>query len=185
MPSSMQSQDHARVTSILGDYKRFFSDLLSRAKALGIGIQGMRVGHLIYRTMTMEDYTKTRDALLALCKESVEKEFNARPISILVLREPLMFEEGFECSIIELTAPKASTLCPSGLDGVGMVAEKQLKVFLASYRHLLTGIKGEGTASQQALITFDNGKTVKFYDCSLKDIVMSQGWIFESTQKTL
>ena len=40
----------------------------------------------------------------------------------------------------------------------------------------LTGVKDHGQHCQPAFITFDNDKTAKFYDISLREIVILQGW---------
>lgn len=41
---------------------------------------------------------------------------------------------------------------------------------------ILSGIKDHGVHCQPSFITFENNKTVKFYDISLEEIVIRQGW---------
>jgi hypothetical protein len=65
---------------------------------------------------------------------------------------------------------------PSGLESIGVIVGDKLPQFIAQYNHVLAGIKDHGQYCQPAFITFDNDKTAKFYDISLEDIVVFQGW---------
>jgi len=49
----------------------------------------------------------------------VETQFNGRAVSILILKEPLLLEDGFTVSMIELPAPRAVHMYPSGLESIG------------------------------------------------------------------
>ncbi len=52
----------------------------------------------------------------------------------------------------------------------------KLPEFIQRYDHVLTRVKDHGEHCQPAFITFDNDKTAKFYDVSLREIVLLQGW---------
>jgi len=167
------------IEKIIGNYQEFFSDLLSRMKKVGINIQGMALSHLLYRTATIPEYEELRDELKNYCSEFVETQFNDRAVSILILEKPLLLEDDFTVSMIELPAPRSVHMYPSGLESIGVIVGKQLPEFINQYDHVLTGVKDHGKHCQPAFITFDNDKTSKFYDISLREIVRLQGWEIE------
>lgn len=168
------------VKKIIGDYQSFFSDLLYRQKKVGIDMTGMSMSHLLYRTTTIPEYEELRDQLKLFCREFVETQFNGRAVSVLILKEPLVLEDGFLVSAIELPAPRPVHMYPSGLESTGVVVGKKLPEFIKRHKEVLTGIKEHGQYCQPAFITFDNDKTAKFYDIPLTEIVVLQGWKFEA-----
>lgn len=170
----------SKIKNMIGNYDEFFSDLLERMKKCRIDITGMPMSHLLYRTATISEYENRRDELKILCNEFVETQFNGRAISILILKEPLLLEDGFTVSMIELPAPRPAHMYPSGLESIGVIVGKKLLDFINQYNDILTGVKDNGQHSQSAFITFDNNKTAKFYDISLREIVMLQGWKIEN-----
>lgn len=168
------------VKNLIGDYELFFSDLLYRMKSIGIQISGMPMSHLLYRTATLFEYEQLRDELKTFCSEFVETQFNGRAVSILILKYPLLLEDGFTVSMIELPAPRLVHMYPSGLESIGVVIGDLLPEFINKHKSVLTGVKDHGEHCQPAFITFDNDKTSKFYDISLREIVIRQGWNIEA-----
>ena len=173
---SPQKYNRDNLATLIGDYQAFFSDLLHRMQAVKINVDNMPLSHLLYRTTTLPEYTLLRDELKKYCSEFVETQFNGRAVSILILKTPLMLEAGFSVSMIELPAPRAAHMYPSGLESIGVVVGKKLPEFIVQHNNVLTGIKDHGEHCQPAFITFDNDKTAKFYDISLREIVILQGW---------
>lgn len=168
------------ITHIIGDYKAFFSDLLYRMHNIGIDCIGMPLSQLLYRVSTVTEYEQLRDQLKPFCREFVETEFNGRAVSIAILKEPLILSRGFTVSVIELPAPRLAHMYPTGLESVGIHVGSDLPEFNRKYRDVLMGIKDHGTYCKPSFVTFDNEKTVKFYDYSLSEIVLLQGWQFEN-----
>lgn len=168
------------LTKLIGDYQTFFSDLLHRMNAVGIDISGMPMSHLLYRVETIEEYIHIRDNIKPLCRKFAETQFNGRAVSVIELRDTLFLEDGFQCSVIELPAPRAVHMYPSGLESIGVVLGKKLQEFKTQYSKQLTGIKDHGEHCQPAFITFENEKTAKFYDISLKEIIKLQGYTMET-----
>ena len=167
------------VKRIIGDYNNFFSDLLHRTEKRGIDIEGMPIVQLLYRTATLPEYESIRERLKPFCKEFVETLFNGRAVAILILKAPLELEKGFSVSVIELPAPRSVHMYPSGLESVGIFVDSQLPEFKHRYKEKLTGVKEHGKHCQPAFITFDNEKTIKFYDHTLEEIILLQGWRLE------
>jgi predicted metalloenzyme YecM len=139
----------------------------------------MPLSHLLYRTATIPEYEKLRDQLKNYCSEFVETQFNGRAVSILILEKPLLLEDSFTVSMIELPAPRSVHMYPSGLESMGVIVGKQLPQFINQHDNILTGVKAHEQHYQPAFITFDNDKTSKFYDISLREIVRLQGWEIE------
>jgi predicted metalloenzyme YecM len=164
------------IQTLIGNYHTFFSDLLHRMKQIGIDITGMPMSHLLYRTTTLPEYYYLRDGLKEYCSEFVETQFNGRAVAILILSEPLLLESGFTVSMIELPAPRFVHMYPSGLESIGVVLGKELPTFIQKHKQVLTGVKDHGEHCQPGFVTFENDKTVKFYDISLREIVILQGW---------
>jgi len=167
------------IQNLIGDYQAFFSDLLMRMRKSAINMTGMPMSHLLYRTATQSEYEKLRDEIKELCSEFVETQFNGRAVSILILKNPLVLEDGHTVSMIELPAPRSAHMYPSGLESIGVVVGKTLPKFIEKHKAVLTGVKEHGIYCQPAFITFDNEKTAKFYDISLREIVILQGWKIE------
>jgi len=172
-----------KIEQLIGDYQAFFSDLLHRLKKAGINMAGMPMSHLLYRATTLPEYESMRDQLIKLCSEFVETQFNGRAVSILILAEPLLLEGGFTVSMIELPAPRPVHMYPSGLESIGVVVGETLPAFIAQHHSILNGVKDHGVHCQPAFITFDNDKTAKFYDISLREIVNRQGWTIAQVDK--
>ena len=168
-----------KLEKLIGNYQAFFSNLLNQLKKAQINISGIPMSHLLYRVATLSEYEDLRDQIKQLCSEFVETQFNGRAVSILILQEPLILEDGFQVSMIELPAPRPAHMYPTGLESIGLVLGKDLSEFNAKYKHQLSGIKDHGEHCQPSFITFDDDKTVKFYDISLREIVIRQGWRIE------
>ena len=170
------------LKKLIGDYEAFFSNLLSKLKNIRIDMSGMPISHLLYRTSTLPEYEDLRDQLMKFCSEFVETQFNGRAVSILILKQPLILEDGFTVSMIELPAPRSAHMYPSGLESIGVVVGKQLPEFIEKHRNIMTGIKDHGIFCQPAFVTFENDVTAKFYDISLREIVILQGWEIKRIQ---
>jgi predicted metalloenzyme YecM len=167
-----------RIEQIIGDYQAFVSDLTQRCAASSIPIENLRMSHLLYRVSSLEEYGQTLEALMGLCDEFVETKFNGRPIAILILKKPLVID-ALSFSTLELPAPREGKVYPSGLESMGVVVGSRLPAFAKEYERILTGIKDQGNLSQPAFLTFDNGKTVKFYDISIQELMIIQGRYFQ------
>lgn len=173
------------IKDILGDYQAFAADLFCRLDELQIDVTGLPIVQLLYRVETQSEYESVRDQLKPHCKQYVETLFNGRAVAILVLKEPLYLERGFSVSVIELPAPRAVHMYPTGLESLGIYVGKELASFKERYHDRLTGTKEHGPYCQPAFVTFDTGKTVKFYDHTLEEIVLLQGWRLETQNDPL
>ncbi len=165
------------IAKHLGDYHAFFAGLCEHLNGVGIDIADLPVSHLNYRTTTIPEYERLRDTLSSFCKEYVETQFNGRAVAILELQKPILLADSYQAPVVELPAPRAAHMYPSGIEHIGFVVD-DLPAFKQKYAPILTGEKHR-PYTVPAFITFDDGKTGKFYERSLKEIVKLQGWKFE------
>lgn len=175
---SKSARSGTQVEALIGDYRRFFGDLLERSARAGMALAGRPVSHVAYRTETLEDYARLRDRLRALCSSDVENVWNGRPIDKLLLEEPLDLGAGFQTSLIELIPPVHRQDYPMGLEHAGIVVGDAYDEFRDRHRHILTGQQDQGPFCQPLYVTFDNNRTLKFYRWSLKDVVEMEGRTF-------
>ena len=167
------------MKQIIGGYRLFFLDLLHRLSELHIDVKGMPISHLCYRVRTLSEYKLRRDQIKPFCKSISESDFNGRPVSMLLLKTPLRLAESYSTSLIELPAPKISHEYTAGIEHCGFVV-KNFSQFKKKYGSLLTGQKDHGPNCKPLFLTFENGKTAKFYDITLKEVVLLDGWKFKA-----
>src|SRR5262245_40451262 len=90
-----------KLIQILGDYAEFYAQQAQRLLQFGIDINGLKVSHLAFRTETVAEYLVVRQQLETFCSANVENVWNGRPISKLLLQEPLQLADNAATSLIE------------------------------------------------------------------------------------
>ncbi len=165
---------------ILGDYRAFFEEQNRGLRERGIDISGCAISHLAYRTASLDDYLKTRDALEDHCAANVENVWNGRRISKLLLREPMDLGDGFENCLIELIPPPHQNLYKMGLEHTGVVIGEAVDKFSIDHRARLTGQQFQSPDCEPYYVRFhDNHTMVKFYRYSLMDVCVKEGQRFD------
>jgi predicted metalloenzyme YecM len=91
-----------KAKEILGDYAKFYALQAQRLQSIGIDIDGFEISHLAFRTETLGEYLSVRQKLEPLCSANIENTWNGRPISKLLLQEPLHVSRSATTSLIEL-----------------------------------------------------------------------------------
>ena len=169
------------VEQIIGDYKTFFSDLLKRLSEVDINIKGKDISHICYRVDTA-NYEKIRDRLKNLSSAYAEHEVGGRNVAELMLKSPLDLGNGQSTQMVELLPHKAGRPYTQGLENIGVVIGNELPEFGKRHKaKLAPSPKDRGSDLQIPYITFEPGKTVKFYDRSLEQIVKERGSSFIPT----
>lgn len=152
----------------------FALDIVIRAQDAGFDLSGMTASHVCFRAETEEEYVRVRDGLAAVRSEFCEYEFNGRRISLHVLREPARASV-LSIPMIELPAPRAAHEYPSGLEHLGLVVPGDFAAFAARYEKKFHGQKDRGPHCQPRFFTFADGKTIKFYERPLREVVELAG----------
>jgi predicted metalloenzyme YecM len=177
---------------MLGDYKGFYAQQAQRLLARGIDISGLEVSHLAIRTETLAEYLDVRQHLELICSANVENTWNGRPISKLLLQEPLQLSRSASTSLIELIPPVHQSvslieLIPPvhqsvykmGLEHVGIVVGETFEDFGKKHSDSFTGQQDQSQFCKPYFITFRDHTNVKFYLYSLQQVVELEGRHFD------
>lgn len=167
------------MAEILGDYRAFFSRQRDRLAERGIVIDGYAISHLAFRTLTYPEYLEARAALERHATANLENVWNGRPISKILLREPLALGGGFTTSMIELIPPQHQCLYRMGLEHVAVVIGEKVDDFALRHRAVLTGQQYQTADFRPYFVRFHDYTNVKFYPCSLKDACIAEGLGFD------
>jgi len=167
------------MDEIIGDYAAFFAQQKARLAALGISIAGYPLSHLAFRTETLDAYLVVRERIEAFCVANVENVWNGRPISKLLLREPIHVEPGVPVSLIELIPPPHQNVYQMGLEHVGVVVTGDFEAFASAHAGVFTGRQYQSEICQPWYIAFEDHTNVKFYDLSLHDVLVAEGRPFD------
>lgn len=166
-----------KVSRIIGNYRAFFKDLLSRLLQAEINIEGKPISHICYR-VNMANYETVRDQLKRLSSAIAEHGVGGRAVAEFLLKEHLDLGNGYSTGMLEFLPHKEGRDYREGLENVGVLIGNQLPEFEKQNRDKFTGYKDRGADLQIPYVTFELGKTVKFYDRSLEQIVIERGSSF-------
>ena len=181
MRADIGARDTATMAmdAIIGDYAGFFAQQKGRLAALGIEIAGYPLSHIAFRTETLDAYLVVRERIEAFCVANVENVWNSRPISKLLLREPIFVQPSVPVSLIELIPPPHQNVYQMGLEHVGIVVTDDFEAFAAAHTAAFTGRQYQSEICQPWYIAFEDHTNVKFYDLSLQDVVVAEGRPFD------
>jgi predicted metalloenzyme YecM len=166
------------LKDIIGDYILFYNRIVSNLSKISIDISPYNLSHLGYKTASLEDYIVIRDQIKKYCLSYVENVHNERPISKLLLSEPITITGNKIFNLIELMPPKTGKIYPNGLEHLGVVIGEDLEKFTSKYKNCITGKQDQGPYCQPYYVRFEDGLRVKFYKYSLKKVVELEGISF-------
>jgi predicted metalloenzyme YecM len=164
---------------ILGDYAGFYAMQTVRLEKLGMDIAGLEVSHLAFRTASLAEYLVVRQKLETICAANIENVRNGRPISKLLLREPLQLSPNATTALIELIPPAQQSLSKTGLEHIGIVIGEEFSEFGRRYAPLFSGQQHQGEFCQPYFITFPDHTNVKFYRYPLQTVCEMEGRHFD------
>lgn len=167
------------IEGLPGHYRAFLADQVRRSIRIGIDPARYPVSHIAFRTETYEEYVEVRRRIEMMSRANVENRWSGRPVSKLLLSEPLPPGDDDLVELIELIPPRHRPGYPISLEHVGFVVGDEYQVFVVRYRDVLPGRQDQGPVNQPRYVTFDNGRTVKFHRHSLHDVVVKEGRSFD------
>lgn len=167
-----------KVVEILGDYTGFYTLQSQRLQKLGIDIDDLEISHLAFRTETLAEYLVARGKLESICSANVENIWNGRPISKLLLQEPLPLSPGATTSLIELIPPVHRSVYKMGLEHIGITIGETFADFGELHSHNFTGQQDQGEFCRPYFITFADYTNAKFYRYSLQKVCLLEGKLF-------
>ena len=127
------------IFDIIGDYKAFARLQSDRLAERGIDISPYSISHLAVRVAEWDLYVHKRTLLEGHARANSENLWNGRPISLIVLTEPLEVLDGKHVSNIELIPPVHQRVYRMGLEHIGVVVGDEFEEFSRVHRDVLTG----------------------------------------------
>ncbi len=158
------------IEDIIGDYRAFATQQRDRLAARGIDIGTFDLSHLAYRVPEWEQYLHVRGLIERHAVANRENVWNGRPISLIVLAEPLEVLDDKVVRLIELIPPVHQRVYKMGLEHLGVVVGDTFDAFVEAHKPVLTGQQFQGPSStpDPVYILFEDFTHVKFYRLSLR-----------------
>src|SRR6266542_753993 len=130
------------IAEIIGDYRAFAAMQRDRLVARGIDIAPYPLSHLAVRVADWDLYVHQRTLLERHARANSENVWNGRPISLIVLAEPLDVLDGTPVSLIELIPPVHQRVYRMGLEHLGVVVGEDIDDFSRVHRAVLRPVRG-------------------------------------------
>lgn len=159
------------ISEIIGDYQAFAQVQSDRLLKREIDVTPYPISHLAVRAPEWEIYVKQRTLLERHARANSENLWNGRPISLIVLSEPLDVLEGKKVSNIELIPPVHQRVYKMGLEHLGFVVGDDFDEFSQANREVLTGQQFQSASVDPVYVLMEDFTHVKFYRRSFFDIV--------------
>ena len=167
------------ISDIIGDYRAFARTQRDRLAACGIDITPYPLSHLAVRVPEWDLYVHQRTLLERQARTNHENVWNGRPISLIVLDEPLEVLDGKPVSNIELIPPVHQRVYRMGLEHLGVVVGEDFDEFSQTHRAVLTGQQFQSADVDPVYVLFEDFTHVKFYQRSFFDVVEEEQGGFE------
>ncbi len=169
------------IEDIIGDYRAFAALQRGRLATRGIDIAPFQLSHLAYRVPEWDEYVRARSLLERHAVANRENVWNGRPISLIVLKQPLEVLDGQPVSLLELIPPVHQRVYKMGLEHLGVVVGDAFDVFVEAHKPVLTGqqFQGPNSTPDPVYILFEDFTHVKFYRLSLQASVELDSGRFE------
>jgi predicted metalloenzyme YecM len=172
------------IADIIGDYRGFAAQQRDRLLARGIDIAPYGMSHLAFRVPEWDQYVHVRTQLERHASVNSENVWNGRPISLILLAEPLEVLDGTVVPMIELIPPVHQRVYKMGLEHLGVVVGDTFDGFVAAHKPVLTGqqFQGPNSTPDPVYILMEDFTHVKFYRLSLQESVeRDAGRVFDGS----
>lgn len=167
------------VGDILGDYRAFTALQRDRLLARGIDISPYELGHLAFRVPEWDQYLHVRTLLERHAAANMENVWNGRPMSLILLAEPLRVLDGKEIPLVELIPPVHQRTYKMGMEHFGVVVGEEVDEFSRTHREAMTGQQFQNEWNEPYYILFEDFTHVKFHLRALREVVELQGGVFD------
>ena len=167
------------VAEIIGDYRGFAAMQRDRLLTRGIDISPYPLSHLAVRVDDWDLYVHQRTLLERHARTNRENVWNGRPISLIILAEPLEVLDGAPVARIELIPPVHQRVYRMGLEHLGVVVGEGFDEFSREHRAVLTGQQFQSLEVDPVYVLFEDFTHVKFYRRSFFDVVEDEVGGFE------
>lgn len=166
------------MRELAADFEEFYDQLVAGCGGLGIDVGPYPVGHVALRTHDLDEYLALRDRIESYCSANVENVWSGRPISKLLLRDPIELGDRHSVDLVELIPPPHRPECSLGVEHIGFVLGEDFDSFDDRFGEVITEQQDQGPFNQPFLIRFADATSVKFHRWSLADVVRREGHEF-------
>jgi predicted metalloenzyme YecM len=167
------------IADIIGDYRGFAAQQRDRLLTRGIDISPYGLSHLCFRVPEWDQYVHVRSLLEPHARANREAVWNGRPMSLILLAQPLEVLDGKPCARIELIPPVHQRVYKMGLEHLGVVVGAEFDEFSRAHRDVLTGQQFQSAGIDPVYILMEDFTHVKFYRRSFFDVVEDEEGRFE------
>lgn len=167
------------IADLIGDYRAFAAQQRDRLAARGIDIAPYELSHLAVRVPEWDQYVHLRTLLERHAAANVEGVWNGRPMSMILLAEPLRVLDGQVVPLIELIPPVHQRVYKMGLEHLGVVVGEDVDAFSRTHRAALTGQQFQSPINEPYYVLFEDFTHVKFHRRSLRAVIELQGGRFD------
>lgn len=159
--------------------REFYDRQVARCADLGIDASVYPISHLAVRVPTWREYVAARDEMESYATANLENVWNGRPISKILLAEPIEVADGISIPLIELIPPFHQRVYAMGLEHLGFVVGPDHAAFIERHRDALTGQQFQSPVCMPVYRLFDDYTHVKFYETGLGDVCILEGARFD------
>ena len=167
------------IADIIGDYQVFAALQRDRLVARGIDIAPYELSHLAVRVPEWDQYVHLRTLLEQYAVANREGVWNGRPMSLIILADPLRVLDGQVIPMIELIPPVHQRVYKMGMEHFGVVVGEEVDAFSLRHRAALTGQQFQNQWNEPYYVLFEDFTHVKFHRRSLRKVVELQGGTFD------
>jgi predicted metalloenzyme YecM len=167
------------IAELIGDYRAFTALQRDRLATRGIDIAPYGLSHLAVRVPEWDQYVHLRTLLERHAFANRESLWNGRPISLILLTEPLRVLDDQLIPMVELIPPVHQRVYKMGMEHFGVVVGKEVDAFSRQHRAALTGQQFQSAANEPYYVLFEDFTHVKFHRRSLREAVEMEGRTFD------
>jgi predicted metalloenzyme YecM len=167
------------VGDLIGDYGAFAAQQRDRLWTRGIDISPYALGHLAFRMPEWDQYLHVRSLLERHAVANVEGVWNGRPMSMILLAEPLRVLDHQTIPLIELIPPVHQRVYKMGMEHIGVVVGEDVDAFARRHREVLTGQQFQNRWNEPYYVLFEDFTHMKFHRRSLREVIGLQGGLFD------
>jgi len=169
------------ASEIVPGLQAFYDQQVQRCNDRGIPAETLPLSHVAVRARTWREYVEQREAIEKHSIANVENVWNGRPISKIVLAEPIPLGSA-SLELVELIPPFHQRVYRMGLEHFGFVVGDDLEDFSRRHRAVLTGQQFQSPENEPVYILFDDYTHVKFHPRTLREACELAGRVFDGFQ---
>lgn len=166
------------IAHLIGDYRAFAELQRDRLAERGIDISPYPFSHLAVRVPEWDQYVHLRTLLEEHATHNLENYWNGRPMSLIVLTEPLEILDGRTIPMIELIPPVHQRVYKMGMEHIGVVVG-DVDTFSREHRRALTGQQFQSASNEPVYVLFEDFTHMKFHQRTLQAAVELEGGVFD------